>query len=63
MSTLPTRRLSPEEYLELERKAEFKSEYYNGEMFAMSGASRHHISVERPHLAAPKESALRAVHR
>ncbi len=34
--------LTPEEYLEIERKAEYKSEYYNGEMFAMSGASRKH---------------------
>jgi Uma2 family endonuclease len=45
MSTLPTPRLSPEEYLKLERKAEFKSEYYNGEMFAMSGGSRHHERI------------------
>ena len=42
MSTMPTPRLTPEEYLEIERKAEFKSEYYDGEMFAMSGARRAH---------------------
>ncbi len=35
--------LSPEAYLELERKAEFKSEYYKGEVFAMSGARRNHV--------------------
>ncbi|CAN2039633.1 putative restriction endonuclease domain-containing protein [Candidatus Magnetomoraceae bacterium gMMP-15] len=34
--------LSEKEYLEIERKAEYKSEYYNGEIFAMSGASRKH---------------------
>jgi Uma2 family endonuclease len=34
--------LTPEEYLERERKAEFKSEYHQGEVFAMSGASRRH---------------------
>lgn len=34
--------VSPEEYLRLERKAEYKSEYLNGEIFAMSGASRAH---------------------
>lgn len=34
--------VSPEEYLRLERQAEFKSEYLNGEIFAMSGASRDH---------------------
>lgn len=34
--------LTPEEYLALERKAEYKSEYLNGEMFAMTAASRKH---------------------
>lgn len=45
MSTLSKTFLTPEEYLELERKAEYKSEYYNGEMFAMSGASRKHNTI------------------
>ncbi len=35
-------RLSPEEYLTLERCAEQKSEYYEGEMFAMAGGSLRH---------------------
>jgi Uma2 family endonuclease len=39
MSTLPKGSLTPEQYLEIERKAEYKSEYYAGEMFAMAGAS------------------------
>src|ERR1041385_7127366 len=34
--------ISSEEYLRLERQAEYKSEYLNGEIFAMSGASRAH---------------------
>jgi Uma2 family endonuclease len=34
--------LTPEEYLEIERAAEFKSEYYNGRMYAMSGGSYGH---------------------
>ena len=34
--------LKPEEYLEIERKAEYKSEYFNGEMFALTGASKEH---------------------
>jgi Uma2 family endonuclease len=34
--------ISPEEYLRLERQAEYKNEYLNGEIFAMSGASRKH---------------------
>lgn len=42
MSSLPKTFLTPEQYLEIERKAEFKSEYYNGEMFAMSGAKLPH---------------------
>ena len=41
-SSLPNAYLTPEEYLELERRAEYKSEYYQGRMFAMSGASPAH---------------------
>ncbi|HEX7530117.1 MAG TPA: Uma2 family endonuclease [Pyrinomonadaceae bacterium] len=37
--------VTPEEYLALERKAEYKSEYLHGEIFAMSGASRKHNLV------------------
>ena len=33
------------EYLEQERKADFKSEYYKGEIFAMSGASLLHNRI------------------
>ena len=36
---------SPEEYLALEEKAEFKSEYYQGEIFAMAGASANHNRI------------------
>lgn len=42
MSGQPHARYSPEEYLALERKAAYKSEYFNGEIFAMSGASEEH---------------------
>jgi Uma2 family endonuclease len=38
MATLTKTYMTPEQYLEIERKAEFKSEYYQGEMFAMAGA-------------------------
>src|SRR3990172_9752943 len=34
--------LTPQEYLYLERKNKWKSEYFNGEMYAMSGASLAH---------------------
>jgi Uma2 family endonuclease len=37
--------ITPEEYLALEEKADHKSEYYNGEMFAMSGGSVNHNQI------------------
>lgn len=42
MSTIPKPRYTPAQYLAIERAAEFRSEYYQGEMFAMVGASRRH---------------------
>ncbi|MDT4896245.1 MAG: hypothetical protein QOH25_1322 [Acidobacteriota bacterium] len=42
MSSQPTTYLTPEEYLALERKAEYKNEYVDGEVVAMTGASRKH---------------------
>lgn len=42
MSTVPSKLLTEEEYLVCERAAEFKSEFYRGEMFAMSGANARH---------------------
>lgn len=45
MSTQSKPFLTPEQYLEIERKADFKSEYYRGEMFAMSGGLRGHNLV------------------
>ncbi len=42
MSTLPKPFLTPEQYLEIERQADFKSEYLGGEMFAMAGATEEH---------------------
>jgi len=42
MSLQPKTSYTPEEYLAIEREAEFKSEYFDGEMFAMTGASRKH---------------------
>ena len=40
-----TKRYTPEEYLALERKAEYKSEFFNGYIVAMSGASRDHNRI------------------
>ena len=42
MSTVPKQRLTPEEYLAIERESEIRHQFYDGEMFAMSGASREH---------------------
>jgi Uma2 family endonuclease len=42
MSTQPKTYLRPEEYLAIERRNEYKSEYIDGEMVAMTGASRRH---------------------
>jgi Uma2 family endonuclease len=42
MATAPTPRITEEDYLRLERAAETKSEFVDGEMFAMSGGSRAH---------------------
>ena len=42
MSALPESLLTPQEYLARERRAETKSEYLRGEVFAMTGASRQH---------------------
>jgi Uma2 family endonuclease len=46
MASVPNYYLSPEEYLALERRAEFKSEYLDGVVYAMAGAStRHNLIV------------------
>ena len=42
MATVPKPRLTQERYLAIERAAEFRSEFFRGEMFAMVGASRKH---------------------
>lgn len=42
MSAVPKPYLTPEQYLEIERAAEFRSEYYRGEMFSRAGASEAH---------------------
>src|SRR5260370_25597711 len=46
LETMPARRLfTPDEYLIIERRAEFKSEYLDGEIFAMSGATFVHNQI------------------
>jgi Uma2 family endonuclease len=45
MATRPEGWLTPAAYLALERKAETKSEYLDGTLIAMSGATRAHILI------------------
>jgi Uma2 family endonuclease len=45
MSTQPVAYLTPEQYLDIESKAEFRSEYINGEMFAMAGGTPNHAWI------------------
>jgi len=42
MSTQPKHFVTPEEYLELERKAASRSEYFHGAIYAMAGGSLEH---------------------
>jgi Uma2 family endonuclease len=72
MSTLAKSLLTPEEYLKIEREAEYKSEYFAGEMFAMVGAAERHNLIcmniygllhqqlrQRPCRAYPSEMRVR----
>src|SRR5437016_3013728 len=72
MSAAPQRisKLTPAEYLAIERAAELRSEYYRGEMFAMAGGSARHSRIKtnvlvelgvrlKGHECAPYDSDLR----
>jgi Uma2 family endonuclease len=45
MSTVAKKRFTIEEYFEHEARADYKSEYYGGELFAMAGASVAHNDI------------------
>src|ERR1043165_2419613 len=45
MTMNPDVRLPPQEYLRIERAAQGKSEYIDGEMYAMAGASPRHAII------------------
>ena len=45
MAALQQTYYTPEQYLEMEEKAEFKSEYVSGQIFAMAGASPRHNTI------------------
>lgn len=42
MASHPKDLMTPEEYLSIERRSEFRSEYFAGETFAMAGGSKRH---------------------
>ncbi len=46
MSAVAKSKLTASEYLAIERTASFKSEFHDGEMFAMAGASREHNAIK-----------------
>jgi Uma2 family endonuclease len=46
MAANPERRYTLEEYLELDRTSEERLEYWNGEIFCMSGGSEWHYEIE-----------------
>ena len=46
MASHPVAKLTEEQYLALDRAAEFKSEFLDGEMFAMSGGSMRHTDLQ-----------------
>jgi Uma2 family endonuclease len=45
MSTLPKHVFTPEEYLEMESKAEYRSEYCRGEVYAVAGGTLAHNDI------------------
>src|SRR5688500_18762589 len=45
MATAEKRRYTPAEYLAIERSSLDKHEYFDGEIFAMAGASREHSLI------------------
>jgi len=45
MSALPQQRYTPEQYLEMDRKADQRSEYVSGEILALAAASRQHNRI------------------
>lgn len=59
MSAVPESFITQEGYLENERLAEFKSEYFRGEVFAMSGVSYVHTLI-KDNLAGEMRNHLKA---
>jgi Uma2 family endonuclease len=47
VATNPVSKLTEEQYLEIDRAAEIRSEFIDGEMFAMSGATHRHSRIRQ----------------
>ena len=58
MASIPVTKVTEEEYLRLDRAAEVRSEFLNGEMWAMSGASMRHSRIAT-NLTAELHASLR----
>ena len=59
MASNPVSKLTEEQYLAIERAAEFRSEFIDGEMFAMSGGTNRRSRIQR-HVLVELDLALRA---
>lgn len=46
MSAIPKTKMTLEEYLEFDRNSEERYEYFDGEIFNMSGAKRNHVRIQ-----------------
>lgn len=53
MASNPKKLYTPEEYLAMERQADYKSEYLDGEIFAMADASEEHNLIAGNIFASP----------
>jgi len=47
MTAVPKQRYTIEEYIELDKNSEERFEYFDGEVFAMAGASPNHVRISR----------------
>ena len=47
MASLPKVLLTPEEYLDLEESSPFRSEYLDGQVYAMAGGPKNHARIIR----------------
>jgi Uma2 family endonuclease len=45
MTAASSQKLTPQEYLAIERAADFKSEFFDGKIFAMAGISKDHSRI------------------